>query len=364
MQYISNSVDRLKALLIAVIGTLLAFLIAISISSGSASPLEDPLRLNTDGSGGVQIEGSSVYYKESSSLHCVSSNGSFKWNMGVDNNARFSVSKYGVAVWSYKKFQIVDKNTGISKISTNFESDILSAKIGDAYAAIVLGPEMNSTVVITDLQGNRVDTITGLTELTVLDYGFFEGQNLFWLMTLDSTGSLPTCMVATYKPGRSETGNITDMEQVIYKVQFRQNHIYAVGTNYMRVYDYKGSELTDMRKTVYGYTLEAVNENNENPMMIFVPSSDHSDANNMKDMRVIQGTKETQLHFPVSCLSIKAKGDTIYGFAKDAVCVLKAGQTVPNVYRLPVSIDGVIGVTDDLTAVATFGNSIFMFKLP
>lgn len=355
---------NLRAALVAVAVTLFAFLIALTFKNSGTQPLKDPLRLNTTSISGVQIVGNYIYYKEGISLHCVDSDGDFVWNIGVDSNAEFCATKYGVAIWSYKKLTVADYKTGVTRMTKNLSNDIISAKCGSGYTAVVLSPDDNCTIEIFDRDNSQVDTISGLTELTVLEYGFFENQSLFWLMTLDSTGSLPTCTVATYKPGRSETGNITDMEQVIYKVQFRQNYIYAVGTSFMKVYDYKGTELTDMRKTVYGYTLEAVNEDSENPMMAFIPNSVNSEDFAIQDIRVIRGNSDSLIHLPVSCIALAARGNTVYGFAPNALCVAKEGQTKPAAYRLPVLIDGLIGVTDDLTAVTIYGNAIYMFKLP
>lgn len=357
--------NRLHAILFSILVCAVAFLIALLVSSSRAVALEDALRLSATNISNVQVEGEYIYYLEAGSLHCVSVKGRFEWNTGVDRSSNFKVSPYGIAVWSGSRLQIVDKSNGVVVGNANVQEDILAAVVGDVYSAAVIGPEHNSSVVFTDRYGNIVERLDRFEGVTVLECGFFEGRDLFWIMTLDSSGSTPSCKISTHKPGRSkETGSITDMDQVIYRVMFRSSNICAVGTLSLNVYDYTGNKKSDETVNVYGWYLEAVDDNSENPLMLFVPNSQAGDTAAMKDIRCVKGTGDHYLHFPVACTDLCAFGDSVYGFAGTYLAVGNFGSSASNVYRLPVNVSDVLGITSERYAVVSSGSAIYVIKLP
>ncbi len=361
---LSRPLGKLQGILVAVLLVAVTFFVALIVKHAPHAPLESAVRLNTSGISDVQIEGENIFYIEAGSLHCVSSSGDFKWNVSVDKNSRFRVSPKGVAVWYGSRVRIIDIKTGLVRGTPSVSGNILSAVVGDVFAAIVIGPEHNSRVLLTDLNGNTVDELTEFADVTVLDCGFFEGRELFWIMTLDSTGSLPCCKISTFKPGKRETGSITDMEQVIYKVMFRSNYICAVGTDYMRVYDYHGAEQTSQRTMVYGWYLENVGASADEPLMLFVPNAQAGETMAIKDIRCIKGGEEKMLHVPISCSQLMGFGNTIYGFSSNRLAVANYPNSSANVYALPLNVNEVIGITTDRTAVVVSGNLIYMIKLP
>lgn len=357
--------DKSKAILVTVLVLLIAFGIALIASHSGNIPLKSAIRLNTTNTGDVQTGGEYIYYLEAGSLHCVSSRGKFEWNVGVDSGSHFRVSSKGIAVWSGQRLRLINRNTGAPMGSYTASTDILSAVVGDKYAAAVLGPEHNSTIVLMDLDGNVRDTVDNLSDLTVIDCGFFDGRDLCWVMCLDSTGTLPTCRISTYKPGKRETGAITDMEQVFYKVMFRSSYICAVGTNFMKVYDYTGQEKEDERLTVYGWYLEAVDSiQSDDPLMLFVPNRQSGEVIEMQDIRCIKNGEEYMMHLPEKCDRLMCRGNTIYGFNKNHLIVGTYGSPMQNLYELPMMVDEVIGITEDNVAVVTSGSFIYMITLP
>lgn len=350
--------------LLSVILVMLAYLTASWIHSGDDTPLGSVVRLNTATNREIQLSGKNVYYLEGGSLHCVTSGGKYVWNLGVDSDSQFSAAPYGIAVWSRRKLTVVDPETGHPLASKNMDADIISADVGDTYVAAVEGAEDDSRVVIMDHYGNVVDTLTDFSGYTVLDFGFFEGRELFWIMTLDSTGSVPTCKISTYIPGKRETGTISDSEQVIYRVMFRSSYIEAVGTDYIRLYDYTGAELPKQRTTVYGWYMEAVDKSTDNPLMLFVPNRQAEDRRAMSDVRMILGSDERIVHLPVACKNLAASGTDLYGFSEDTLVKCSFGQKSPSAYKMPVLVDNVIGITTDKTAVVTSGGSIYLIRVP
>lgn len=362
---IRKPLDGKKAILVTVLVLLIAFAFALIDSHSGNVPLKSAVRLNTSSTRDVQAGGDYIYYLESGSLHCVSAKGKFQWNIGVDSGSEFKMTQYGISVWSGNRLRMIDIETGAPLGSYSAPADILYSVVGDRYAVVVTAPEHNSKIIYLDHGGNVVDTVDNFKDVTIIDCGFFENGGLGWVMSMDSTGTLPTCRISTYKPGKRETGSITDMEQVIYKVMFRSSYICAVGTDFMKLYDYTGVEKENERKTVYGWYLFAMDPTtNEDPLMLFVPHTQAGEEIAIKDVRCIKGSEEYMLHMAETCERIICRGKTVYGFAGNRLCVAKYGSTAQNVYELPMSVDDVIGITNENVAVVTSGSYIYMITLP
>ena len=357
-------VEKGTAIVIALVMTLVGFFFATLLESDSDAPLANVIRLNTSTNREVQISGRYVFYLEAGSLHCVNAEGSYVWNLGVDSDSHFSVTDHGVAVWNRKKITVVERETGHVLATKNMQSDILTACVGEIYVAAVLGPENESDIALMTLSGVMVDTIDSFHGYTVLDCGFFEGRELFWMMTLDSSGSVPTCRISTFIPGKRETGSIMDYEQVIYQVMFRSSYIEAVGTNYMRLFDYTGSEKKDGRVTVYGWYLESVDKRSDDPLMLFVPDRQVEGDRAIQDVRMMYGGEEKIIHLPIVCKQLEAFGTNLYGFSQTHLAIHAYGSNQTTVLKFPVAVDTVIGITSDNTAVVTSGGAIFMVRLP
>ena len=115
---------------------------------------------------------------------------------------------------------------------------------------------------------------------------------------------------------------------------------------------------------VYGWYLEAVDSTSENPLMLFVPNSQAGDTVAIKDIRCVKGTGDHYLHFPVACTDLCAFGNSVYGFAGTYLAVGSYGSSDSNVYRLPVNVSEVLGITSERYAVVSSGSAIYVIKLP
>ena len=180
----------LNCLLAALAVTLAALLAALIVNRSGEKALEKAIKLNTTGYPSVQVCGDNVYYIDGHSLYCVSTEGKRLWNRTVGDGSTFTATPHGVAVCYGATVTLLNVDTGVPEGTVQGSYNALSAIVGDVYAACVFGPEDNATVVMTDIHGNEVDRIDNLSELTVLDCGFFEGRSLLWLETLDASGSV------------------------------------------------------------------------------------------------------------------------------------------------------------------------------
>ena len=316
------------------------------------------------GNQGVQVAGDGFIYYNGSTLASVSSTGAQGWSYSVGANASFNAGDSGVAVWSGRRLSIIGRENGDTLYTGQMDEDILSAKSGAVYTAVLLSPEHDSTIVLLENGGREVDLLT-FPDQTVLDYGFFSNDTLFWVMTLDTSGTVPTTSISNYRPGRMMVGSITDAQQLMYQVMFQSSQVVCAGTTHLKVYDYTGREDEGRRTLIYGWYLAAVDDAVDNPMMAFVPDAQYGASGEMRDVRMMRSGVDEIVRMPFPCTMLVAKGDRIYGFSADGhVMVARAGVQKVDAYQLEVPAGQVYGVTDDRVAVMGSGNTAYLVTLP
>lgn len=303
-----------------------------------------------------------VYY-DGNAVAKVGDDGDFRWSYMLGAGADFNATDAGVAAWTGKKLTLINDGSGTADFSGNMDDDVLSAAMGSEYAAVLVGQEHNSTIVLMETGGRRVDSIA-LSGQTVLDYGFFYNDTLFWVMTLDTNGTTPSCTVNTYRPGRRQVGAISDGEQILYHVVFQSNQICVTGESYVKVFDYSGTEVKNKRTLVYGWTLADADETNDNPMMAFSMNGQYGGDSPVQDVRLIRGDTSQVMRMPYGCASLVARGDRVYGFSRDGmVMIARMGRQKVDAYQLSAAFDKVYGVTDGNVAVLGAGNVVYLVSL-
>ena len=303
-----------------------------------------------------------IYY-DGSSIAAVTTEAKVKWSYLIGKNADFDVTDYGVAGWAGDSLTLIDLNNGTTTFSGSMETDVLSARIGEKYTAVLLGPEHDSTIVLMERGGRRVNSIT-LTSQTVINYGFFSKGSLLWVMSLDSSGTVPSCTINTYRPGKERVGMIHDNEQLVYGVVFQSSYFCCPGDTYLKVYDYTGSEDKSKRRLVYGWYMAALDDAMDDPMMAFVPNDQFDSRDGMRDLRMIRANLDQQVRLPYGCQSLIARGSRVYGFSTEGyVVIAEQGRDIVNAYRLPMQFEKIYGVTANNYAVLGSGSTIYMLHL-
>ena len=303
-----------------------------------------------------------IYY-DGSSIAAVTTEAKVKWSYLIGRDADFDATAYGVAGWTGDSLMLIDASNGTTTFSGSMETDILSARIGEKYTAVLLGPEHDSTIVLMERGGRRVNSIT-LTSQTVIDYGFFSKGSLLWVMSLDSSGTVPSCTINTYRPGKERVGMIHDNEQLVYGVVFQSSYFCCPGDTYLKVYDYTGSEDKARRKLVYGWYMAALDNAVDDPMMAFVPNDQFDSRDGMRDLRMIRANLDQQVRLPYGCQSLIARGNRVYGFSTEGyVVIAEQGKSLVSAYRLPMQFEKIYGVTANSYAVLGNGSTIYMLYL-
>jgi len=351
-------------LLIIVLCCAIAFAGARGIlSARSANSFASTRAMQIPGVQKLEVTVDGFVYYDGVSISKVSSEGESMWNYMVGADADFAVSDAGIAAWTGKKLTLIDNATGKTGYSGNLDSEILSACPGSEYVAVLTGPEHNSTIVLMETGGRKVDSIT-LSDQTVIDYGFFYNDTLFWIMTLDTNGTAPSCTVNTYRPGRRMVGSISDGEQLLYSAIFQSTQIMVVGDTNLKVFTYNGTEEPEKRRLIYGYTLASVDDSSDTPLMAFVPSPQYDAQSVIRDVRLIRGDKERVVRMPYGCSALVAKGDRVYGFSGDGyVMIARMEQQKTEAYHLPIYYDKVYGVTGDGVAVLGSMDTVYLVRV-
>ena len=358
----SSKIPWAIALLIVLFACVVAFL-GSRIIAGIAQ--KDPYKYATreiDSNLGLEVVSDGFLYYDGSSIASVDMQAKTRWSYLIGKNADFDATDYGVAAWTGSSLTLIDPSSGTTSFSGSMDNDVLSARMGERFTAVLLGPEHDSTIILMEKGGRRVNSIT-LTHQTVIDYGFFSKGTLLWVMSLDSSGTVPSCTINTYRPGKERVGMIHDNEQLVYGVVFQSSYFCCPGDTYLKVYDYTGSEDKSKRKLVYGWYMAALDAADD-PMMAFVPNDQFDSRDGMRDLRMIRANLDQQVRLPYGCQSLIARGNRVYGFSTEGyVVIAEQGKSLVSAYRLPMQFEKIYGVTANSYAVLGNGSTIYMLYL-
>ena len=352
----------LASILVAAAVTLIAVLLGRAISGGSSTTLDKAMLLPCSGEREIKILGDGVVYSDGSTLHALGGGGSQIWSCAVGADMGFDVSDGGVAAWSRDRLYLLNPSNGSPYYSGGLGRDILSARLGKTYAAVLTGEETNATLLVLERGGRQVDSISVEPEI-VMDYGFFENGSMLWVMTLNIEGTTPLSRVTTYRPGRTMAGSVKDSDQTVYKLFFQDQDICAVGTTYARFYDYNGNERVARRLLVYGWYLTAVGGSNEKPLMVFAPISQTDVSMSVSDVRVVYGDMDRVIRMPFACSAIASSGNTLYGVSSQYVMIATTDDPQPVTYALPVRADRLIGITGNRSLAVVSGGEVYLVPL-
>lgn len=330
---------------------------------GNDAMLTDVVLLPCSASQKVKVWENGVIYSDGTSLHALDGSGRQKWTYPVGTGLDFAVGDQTVAAWSGSTLALLDSKSGASLLTTTMSDPVLSACAGPTYAAVLTGEEHNATLNVLDLSGRQVDSIS-LASLTVLDFDFFSEGSMLWVMLLNTEGSQTMSMVSTYRPGRVQSGSITDTQQLVYHVSFTANSVQTVGTSYLKTYDYTGAEQTDQRKLLYGWTMLAADSSASSPLMVFAPENEVSTAATISDLRVISGGVDRIVRMPFPCYAVAARAGTLYGFSGRCAMVYRLSDKRAIAYTMPFETTSFLGLTKNQSAVLVSGDSVYLVSLP
>ena len=359
----SKALTWVSALLVTALLMTASFMIARRITSNRGGQAGGFTLLPCNSSQTIQPLGDGVIYSDGTHLHALNASGRQRWNYMIGAGFSFDANASGVAAWTGNSLSLLDGGTGASLFSGAMNEPVISAVMGETYAAVLIGAdEQNSTLIIMEHGGREIDAIA-LPDLTVLQYGFFNNGNMLWIMSLDTEGTVPMSQLTTYRPGRMQSGHITDSEQVIYQAMFQSPNVYTIGTTYARVYDYTGVEDTSRRRLVYGWYLMDSGTGG-NALMAFAPMTEASAGTTVSDVRMMCGNVDRTVRMPFPCYALAVRGDRVYGFSTQYIQYYGLNSRQAVVTPLPAACSAMLGVTDANEAIMVSGESVYLVTLP
>lgn len=311
----------------------------------------------------LQTTATGFVYYDGVNVSAIDSGGRVDWSYPIGANAGFEATNYGVAAWVGNTITLIDGKSGSTTYNGTMAQDVIGAHIGDKYTAILIGEEGNSTIVLMENGGKQINQIV-LDNVLAVDYGFFSDGTLLWVMVCDTNGTVPTCNIQTYRPGKEIVGSISDTEQLAYAVMFQSSKVCVVGDVYYKVYDYAGMEDASMRKLVYGWYLTEADDSSNDPLMILVNDAQCKGESDIQDVRIMRSNLDRIVRFPFGCKRVLAAGNTIYGFSSDGhLMIMRTDEASPRAYKLEINIDEIYGITRDGVAVLRSGGTIYLVNL-
>lgn len=314
--------------------------------------------------------GDSVLYYDGASIHCLTSTGAVKWSFPVGGGALFSVSDEHMVVWVGSQLFIVDKN-GRPSYNENMGAEIQFARVGESYAAVVIGEDTTPDLVIKDLQGSQVDEeAEAFSGMLLLDVGFYgEKGEYMWTLAMDVYGTAINTVMNTFQVGKMNTGEVSLGESLTYKVLFEDNKLRVFTTQQMYTYDYKAVQDVNSTMLVYGWKLiDQYIPNRGSASMLLAPTSQTSANNNITELRVLSGMLDRRYTLPSACVGAAVQGKNLYAFSNEYLYRADIDSQRFYGYALPlpegVTATGFIGLTDNGRALLTSGDTVYSVGLP
>ena len=107
-----------------------------------------------------------VYY-DGASLHHLSSTGTIRWSFPAGEGVKFFVGPAHLAVWSGTQLYLVDQD-GNATYNESLEGQVQFARVGERYAAVVIGDDTDPKLIVKDMilrRAGRVSVDAGARHL-------------------------------------------------------------------------------------------------------------------------------------------------------------------------------------------------------
>lgn len=156
------------------------------------------------------------------------------------------------AVYNQSAAQIVGATESIL-----FPGRALYVRCGDNFmAALIEDAAGKMSIAVYNKHGELVDTIEFGENAAPTGFGFYSTPaETFWVMSLDTTSSLPVTTISTYDMGRlAATGVMTVQRQLIGDIVVGENGIFMVGTQSIIRFSHTGNTET-WNVLVYGWEM-------------------------------------------------------------------------------------------------------------
>ena len=354
----------LIAVVLSIIG--IVNLVGFLTRTSSVTALSLPCYAHQD----VTVFQDGVLYYDGASIHFVNAGGGIEWSYPVGDGASFSVSEDHLVIWAGTQLFIVNEK-GKPSYNESMEAPIQFARIGKKYAAVVTGDDLKSSLIVTDLEGSRLDSeFEAFDGMLLLDCGFYGSNNEYmWTLAYDVYNPAIASILHTYQVGQMNTGEVNLGEHLAYKVIFADNLINVFTTQQMYIYDYKGVQNVNDTMLVYGwkYLDHALPERGATQFLL-APTAQTSAVQSITELRIFSSSLDRRYTLPSSCVGAAIDKGRIFAFSEK---YLYAGNVSSQRFyahdmKLPDGrlVTDFVGLTNNGYAVVISNNEVFSVSLP
>lgn len=314
--------------------------------------------------------GDNVVYYDGASLLCVSSSGGVKWSYPVGADADFSVSNTHLVAWQGNQLFILDTN-GRPTYNENLEGVIQFARIGDQYAAAVVGDDTSPHLVVKDMQGSQKDYESEAFDgMLILDVGFYgPGDQYMWTLSMDMYGPSVSSVMNLFQVGKMNLGVVSLGQDLVYRILYDNSQLRVFTTQQMYAYDYKGVQDVNNTVLVYGWQLLDYDvPDRGDARMLMTTTLQSNTVYAISQLRIINGASDRNYSLPSSCVGAAIDGSNLYAFSSKYLYYTGIDKQSFYACTLPLpeedSVSTFIGLTRDGHAIVTSLDKVYSISLP
>ena len=355
-------------LIVAVVAAVLAVQLLRNVGRSVAiTPTALPCNPRQD----VRPFGENVVYYDGASIHCISpSGGGAKWSYPVGSGAAFAVSGTHLVAWKENQVIFLDAG-GKASYNENMEAPVQFARIGDNYAAIVIGDDTRPRLLVKDMQGAQKDyEDESFNGMLILDVGFYgPGDQYMWTLAMDVYGPAVNTVMNIYQVGKMNAGIVSLGEDLVYRVLYDNNQLRVFTTQQLYAFDYKGVQNVNNTVLVYGWQLiDWYIPDRGDARMLLTTTLDGNSVYAISQLRLISGASDRNFTLPSSCVGAAVDGSNLYAFGSEYLYYTNVDNQ--HFYAYPFNlpdgqqVSGFLGLTTNGRAIVTGGNSVYAIPLP
>lgn len=310
-----------------------------------------------------------VYY-DGASIHHLSSSGMIRWSFPAGANVQFAVGPSHLAIWSGTQLYLVDKD-GNATYNESMEAAVQFVRVGERYAAAVVGTDTEPKLIIKDMKGAQVDAeAEAFSGLMLLDVGFYGEQGEYlWTLSLDVFGTAANTILNTFQVGKMNTGEVSLGEALTYKVIYENAKLRVFTTRQVLTYDYKCVQDTNATMLVYGWKLiDAEIPDRGRAKLLLAPTSQTSSSQVISELRLLEGMEDKRYTLPTNCVGASIFGGRIYAIASDYIYRADVSSQKFFGYQIPapegMAVTAFYGITSDGKMLLASGDAMYSLTLP
>ncbi len=294
-----------------------------------------------------------ILYQSPNGLVLMDYKGNTEWSLPTDSkttnfiSSDSIISAYGqhtAQFFTYDKKQL---------FTTTIDKTIVSVRCGTNAAGILLTSQdangQNHSYIYTyDLTGKNIGQID-LSDKQIIDFGIYQSSDMFWTLSLDTSGVVPASYIVTFKQDGTITGSIEVNTQIVEKVSITGDTIYASGTNSLIAYSYFGEKKNDT--LIYGWRPYDVSITGADIRMLFSTRT-NADQGTISSVKLMDGSlSEIMIYFPREIFAAMVNQNNVYAFANDTIYIYNVTGKAAGTVKLETPVTSAKKISDKYAVI-------------